>query len=258
MTDLFIVRAFQSGTSFAPQLWILFSAAGLVTWDAVTRRRRDYAWVLLLGAATWTAVELTLHLSAIRVMPVRTLLSASLPLWISIPLQGAAEGGAIAVIGLFFGDRLLDGRTRTKAVIGLIALTSLLVLFAPVQDDVARSITSRRNLFAVPSLLFCGSMAVIDFVFLFRSPPFRARAVAMFCVLLLLGSTWTVAVFVTGCRWIEVAGSLPGTYTRARPALQAFGLSYDVIVEIALAYIPFFAVPAMFGVIQTKRADVLS
>jgi hypothetical protein len=215
MIEVFIVRAFQSGTSFAPQLWILLSAAGMVTWDAFARRRSDYAWVMLVGAATWTVVELTLHLSAIRVMPVRTLLDTALALWISIPLQGAAEGGAIAVFGLFFGDRILDGNTRIKAALGLFALAALLVASSLAQSDAARTVTSRRNLLAIPGLLFCGSMVAMDVVFLFRTPLFRARTAAMFCVLLLLGGTWTIAVFVSDCRWIELAGSAPGTFVRA-------------------------------------------
>lgn len=255
MTELFIVRAFQSGTSFAPQFWLLVAAISMVVCDVVARRRWDYAWVLLVGAATWTAVELTLHLSGIRDMPLRTLLDTTLPLWVSIPLQGAAEGGAIAVFGLFFGDRILDRNTRMRAALSLFALTVLLMASSLVQNDAARMVTSRRNLMAIPSVLFCGSMVLIDFVFLFRAPLFRARAAAMFCVLLLLGGMWTIAVFVSDCRWIELAGSAPGTFVRANSAWQAVGLGYDVIVEIALAYVPFLAVPAMCGLLSITQRD---
>ena len=170
-----------------PQFWLLMAAVCLVAWDMRARHRWDYAWVLFIGAATWTLVELTLQLTAMRVMPVRTLFGNALPLHGSLPLQGAAEGGAFAVIGLFLGDRLLYSKTRAAAAVMLLVLSGLALL--PVLFPAAEigEVFSRRNMLASPSLLFCGLLVAVDFVFLLRWRVFRLRATAMFSVLAILG-----------------------------------------------------------------------
>jgi hypothetical protein len=243
MDALFVTRAFRYGSSFGPQCWLVLVALVLAGWDSYRHRRRDYCWILLVGMATWTAVELGLQLSGIRVMPEHTLLGVSLPLLVSIPIQGAAEGGALALIGLFVGDRLLNRDTRPLAALALLIVCAIVVVPVIQPGDTVREVTSRRNLLAVPSVLFCTFLVGVDVVFWMRWPCFRRRAAAMFAALMAIGTSWTIAAYASGGRWIEVGGSASGTYLHASPALQVVGLSYDVIVEFALAYVPFLAVP---------------
>jgi hypothetical protein len=250
MNSLYMVRDFGTGTGFGPQVGLLILALALTGWDCWRRRRGDYGWVLLAGSLTWTAVELALQLAGMRVMPDRTLLGISLPLLVSAPLQGAAEGGAIAVLGLFVGDRLLCRDTRTAAIGGLLGLCALAVVPILLYGETVREVTSRRDILAVPSILFCSALLATDVVLWLRWPVWRRRAVAMWTALLAIGTAWTIAALAAGGRWIEVAGSLPGTYTRANVVWQALGLGYDVVVEIACAYVAFLAVPAMLGVLS--------
>jgi hypothetical protein len=250
MDALYIIRAFQCGSGFGPKLWLVFAALALAGWDHYRHRRWDCWWVLLVGSVTWTAVELVLQLSGIRVMPEHTLFGISLPLCLSTPLQGAAEGGALAVIGLFLGDRLLSRNTRVLPLLVLLVLCTTAMAAVIPYGEVVREVTSRRNILAAPSVLFCAALVLVDAVFWGRWPCFRKRAAAMFAVLLAIGTSWTIAAYASGGRWIEVAGPAAGTYSRASPVLQAVGLSYDVVVEIALAYVPFLAVPSMCGFIS--------
>ena len=69
------------------------------------------------------------------------------------------------------------------------------------------------------------------------------------------GACWTVAVFVAGGRWIEFAGAGPGTYPQGSTTWQVCGLSYDVVVELAFAYVAFLALPAMCGLIAPRHDD---
>jgi hypothetical protein len=245
--SVFVVRAFRSGTSFAPQLALAVAAIVLAAWDSAARRRWDCPCVLLFGAATWTAVELTLHAAGMRVMPLRTLFGERLPLSATVLLQGIAEGGAIAAIGLFLGDRLLDRTTRWMAALGLAALCALVVLLAASSGDAGREVTSRRNLLAIPSILFCGCLLALDVLFVVRWPTWRPRAAAMFSVLVVLGTVWTIRTFAAGGRWIELEGTVPNVFERAGSLGQVCGLGYDIVVEIAVAYVAFLALPAMCG-----------
>ena len=250
MNGLYMIRAFGTGTGFGPQVWLLILALALAGGDGWRHRRGDYGWVLLAGTLTWTAVELTLQLSGMRIMPDRTLLGMSLPLLVSAPLQGAAEGGAIAVLGLFIGDGLLHRETRTAAIWRLLALCVLAVVPILLYGETMREVTSRRNILAVPSILFCFVLLGADAVFWMRWRALRRRVVAMLAALLAIGTSWTIAAFIAGGRWIEVTGSAPGTYARANLVWQALGLSYDVIIEFACAYVAFLALPAMLGVLS--------
>jgi hypothetical protein len=251
MNALYMIRAFKFGAAFDVQFWLLVVALAAAGWDSV-RRRRDCWWVLLVGTVTWTAVELALQLSAIRVMPERTLFGVPLPLFLSAPLQGAAEGGAFAVLAMFFGDRLLRRNTRLPSLLGLLALCATAAVVVIPFGDALREVTSRRNMLSVPSVL-CGTVFLaVDLFFWLRWPVFRRRAVTMFAVLVAIGMSWTIAGFATGSRWIEVPGPGPDTYSRASPVWQAFGLGYDVIVEFALAYVAFLALPAMVGLIPAE------
>ncbi len=253
MNDVYMVRAFGTGTGFGPQVLLVLVALVLTGWDCRRHRRWDYGWVLLVGSLVWTAVELTLQLSGTRIMPERTLLGISLPRLVSVPLQGAAEGGAIAVIGLFLGDGWRQRGACAAAIGWLVVLCGLSVLPLLLHAGTVREVTSRRSILGASSVLSCLVLVGTDVALWCRWPALRSRAAAMWSALVLLGTSWTVAAYLGGGRWIEVAGPVPGTYTRAALAGQALGLGYDVVIEIACAYVAFLALPAMLGLLSDDK-----
>lgn len=260
MDGMYMVRAFGSGTSFAPQLTLGIIGLALTGWDWVQRRRGDYAWVLLFATATWAAVELTAQLRGVRLIPERTLFGVALPLPISVLVQSAGEAGGLAIIGLFLSDRLLDPHTRTKAMGGVAIACALLVANAWIRvatGDAAHlgAVTSRRDMLVPGAFLVFGTLLAIDIVFLLRWPAFRARAAAMALVLTVIGVAWNLGEITSGGRWIETAGPVPGTYRPASFWVQAGGFVFDATVEFALIYVAFLALPAMLGRIAARPVE---
>ena len=248
---VYMIRAGDFGTDFDLKLVMALCAVALVSWDVVRRRRWDYLWVLAAGTITWSAAELILQATGTRVMEGGELLGHPVPLWLGVILQGMSEGAAIAVGGIFVGDRLLDRRTRTWTAVAFLALCAFVVARTLAVDVAVESMTpSRRNMTALPALAALSLFMAVNVFFWLRSRAFRRRAAAMAAVMVVFAALWTAGEVAAGTRWIEIDGASLGTYARAPGALAFAALSFDVVIEIALAYVPFFAVPAMLGRIE--------
>jgi hypothetical protein len=65
---------------------------------------------------------------------------------------------------------------------------------------------------------------------------------AMFVYMVIFGAVWAATQVAIGGRWVEVDAA-GGGYERAGPLITLFALSWDVIIEIALAYVLFLALP---------------
>lgn len=100
------------------------------------------------------------------------------------------------------------------------------------------------------ALIFLAVMFSIDVIFFLRWKSYRRRMAAMTLVMIFFGTFWTIGEVIAGTRWIEVAGNTTDTYQKASMAGQFFWLGFDVVIEIALAYVPFFAIPVMIGKID--------
>lgn len=251
MESLYMIRAFGSGTDFAPQLVLCLLAVGLAAVDVTRRRRWDYVWVLLVSAAVWTTVEVVAQLAGVRVIPERTLFGLALPLPLSVVVQGTGESAGFAVLAVFLGDRLLEPANRRWAMAGVVlacAAFSLPILVkAMLEPEVVRVVTSRRDMFAPAAFLLFSVLLTIDVAFLLRWPAERTRAIAMTLVLIAIGTSWNLAEVVSGGRWIEVAATTSGAFEPAPVLLQLVGFAFDVTVEFALAYLAFLALPTMLG-----------
>lgn len=248
---VYMIRGGEFGTNFSVKLLMCVAAAVLAAWDGVRHKRWDYARVLFVGALTWTAVEAVMQLTGMRAMHTQLLFGASVPLPLALVLQGTAEGATIAVMGVFIGDRILHARTRIWAVLALVAVCLVAAALTLLKDPTAVAVNalppSRRNMAAVPALAFLAVMMGINAWFWIRCRAHRRRAVAMFGVMVTFAAIWTVAEVLAGSRWIEVDGFAPGDFAHTTAPLAWAALTYDVVVEIALAYVPFFAIPALLG-----------
>lgn len=248
-----MVRDAAFGADFTPKLVVALIAVGLVAWDVATRRRWDYAWVFATGAAVWTLVELSLQLRGTRVMPHHALLGAEIPLALSLPLQGVAEGAFVAVLGLFCADRVLDRRTRSRALVGFALAVVVMVLLMAISAARAPGLAtaaSRRDVSALGPLLVLALVVGFDVWFWARRPAHRRRSMAMAAVMVVFAAVWTLAEVTTGGRWVEVSGPAAGSFAAAPAPLAAAALAFDVVVEIALAYVPFYAIPALLGLVS--------
>ena len=254
---IYMVRDAQFGTNFSVKLLITLIGLALVAWDRRTKKRWDYLWVFLVGTVIWTAAELSLQLRDVRVLPEPLLFGNEIPLGVSALLQGTSEGAFIAVLGLFLGDRLTDRTTRGWTVLGFsiaVVLMGLLMILQAARLSGAEGVAaSRRDMTDPQSVLAMAIVAVFVLWFWLRRPDFRQRSLSMYASMATFALIWTTISVAIGSRWIEVPGTAPGTYDEAGALVSLLALGYDVFVEIALAYVPFFAIPALLGWIQAAQ-----
>lgn len=249
--EVYIVRSALFGTDFSLKFWLAVLTVSLALWDKRTERRNDYLWVLGIGFLIWSFAEFMLQSLGIREMAAREFYGMTLHNLIAIPLQGIAEGAAVIVFGLFIGDRIGTKRTRVAALTLLFALIGLIlgrVLFQT--TPTAPIAASHRELFAPLPLVFLSLVTVFDVIFWVKYPAFRKRVAMAALVIFSVVTIWTIAQVNTGNRWIEIAAI--GEYQSASWRISFFAFSFDVIVEIILAYLPFFAIPVMAKKVGAK------
>lgn len=259
LPHVYMIRSGDFGTDFVAKLSLALFAVVLVGWDVWRQRRLDYLWVLLFGTVTWTVVELVMQAQGVRVIRDGTLWGSPLPPAAMALIQGASEGAAIAVGGVFFGDRILHHPTRLVAALSLAGLFSLVVLVTLRQAGsgavaAAHAVdpASRRDMLTPQALVFLCGMVALAALAWWRRPALRPRLVAMTLVILTFATIWTVAEVAVGTRGIQVPAP-GGVGFAAAPAGTAIAaLAYDVVVEITLAYVPFLGLPVLLGRIRPE------
>lgn len=254
MDSIYIIRDAAFGRDFTPKLVMALVAIALALWDWRRQRRTDYLWVLLFGTVILALAEAGLKLEGIRNMPERVLLGSPLPDWGSYVLQGLSEGALVAVLGLFVGDRWLADR-RKGTILGAVVLALVVLSTIRAKGRIAGvgEAASRRDMLDPKALVFLLLIAVVCAVFVWRYPAWRPRAGAMFVVMVAVAGVWTVAQTAIHGRWVEVDGPAPGTFVHASGLVSIVALTFDVVVEIALAYLPYLALPVMLGLLRDPR-----
>ncbi len=253
---VFMIRAGHFGSNFNIKFYMALIAFALVAYDYAKHRRQDYLRVLIIGTIIWTCAELLMQTMGTRVMPTRLLFGIELPMVLSTLLQGIAEGSTIAVMGIFVGDRVLNKNTRVVACVAFLlvcALVTLVTQLKGAQLPIEGGVASRRNMVAPFALIFLTIMMTINVVFWLKWKAYRRRMAAMALVMILFAVIWTLSEVAAGSRWIEVMGDAPETYQKASVFGQFFWLSFDAIIEIALTYVPFFAINVMLGRIKSEK-----
>ncbi|MHA1734097.1 MAG: hypothetical protein ACTSU5_19315 [Promethearchaeota archaeon] len=134
-----------------------------------------------------------------------------------------------------------------KAIIAFGVITVLLLLQSTLQAlpsrDVGLDVSSRREMFNVTQVAFYGALVAIDVVWLVLRDDreMRKRALGLFAVLVYFAAIWTMGEYLANTRWIE-QGSFTNSW-QATPATEFAALAYDVVVEVAAAYVPFLIIP---------------
>ena len=103
------------------------------------------------------------------------------------------------------------------------------------------------------SLTFLAIFSFIGLYWLIRekNSVLKRRGLYMLFFMIIYGTVWTLGEYLAGTRWIEI-GEL-GSTIHAPPLIEFSALAFDVIVEIALVYLPFFAIPIMLGDIKADN-----
>jgi hypothetical protein len=261
--SIFIIRGGFWGEEYDFKLLFAVVAVAICVFDWKWKKRKDYFWVFLTGFIFWSGVELLLQVVGIRDMPNRYLFGVEIPYWLSIPLQGLSEGTTVGVVGLFITDLYLDKSTRKHSVWFFVVIVILLnlIMFSHgiYVPNVGGEVPSRRDMFSILQLILIVLVAPAIYWLVKTDQQSRKRGIYLFIIMFLLGLLWYIAYFLSGQRWIEIGIKNPdGTYTnlqRVPMGLEVLLLIYGAAIEIALAYMPFLAIPYLLGLIKANKEE---
>lgn len=265
--SIFMIRGGSFGEDFGRKVIISIIGLLICFYDWRTNdKRKDYFWVFITGTIIWSIAELMLQMAGTRVLHEKYLFGIDVTnaLWLTIPLQGMSEGAFVAVVGMLFGDRILNKETRKKwGIIFLVVLACMAPLY--LRNGINfnnvnagdQSIPSRRDMFPLTANIFIAVMCAIAIIWLITTEnEERNRGILMYVIMAGFIAWWTLLEWLTGQRWIEVGTvNSDGTYSNLRraPALIEFGaLAYDYMIEVSLIYVPFLAIPYWFKLIKKK------
>jgi heme/copper-type cytochrome/quinol oxidase subunit 4 len=255
---IFMIRGGEFGFEFSTKLLLTLIAILIVVYDWKKNDRKDYLWVFITGTVIWASAELLLQLTGVRVMPVQEFFGIQIPRAVGVIFQGTSEGAYVAVVGLFVADRLVIQKTKNwkEGLTGILAIMVGLPLInffrngIQVPDVGNPAIPSRRLMFDPVGTIFIATLVIIGVIWILKTnPEFRRRAISMFLGMVLLAFCFTLFEWIGGTRWIEVGPEL-GPWLRAPPLVEFGALAYDVMIEIAALYVPFFAIPCMLRAIK--------
>ncbi|MHA1147352.1 MAG: hypothetical protein ACTSR8_03820 [Promethearchaeota archaeon] len=261
LESIFITRGGFWGEEYDFKLLFAIVAIAICIIDWKWHDRNDYFWVFLTGFIFWSLVELILQISGIRDMPNRYLFGTKIPIWLSIPLQGLSEGVSVGVMGLFITDLYINKETRKYSFLTLVIviISIFLVMFSHgiYEPNVGGTdVPSRRDVFPIWELLIIILIAPAIYWFIKIDPPTRKRGFYMFFTMFVLGCIWYLAYWTSGQRWVEIGIKNPdGTYSnlrRANPMIEFLVIVYNALIEIALIYMPFLAIPYLLGLIKQE------
>jgi hypothetical protein len=184
--------------------------------------------------------------------------------WLWIPLLAIGDVVVLAVIALFFADRIRVSETRKKWGIVFIVWVFLrdvlpyLILFG-LGDNFDTIIVgdyySRRNMIEIGTLIALSTMIVIGIIWLVKTDKkSRKRGLYMIGIMLILMIVWSFGEWFSGQRWIEV-GPEEGPWTLAPPLLQFGMFLYDIVIEMGLFTVCFLAVPYLLKLIKPEKQE---
>lgn len=267
--SIFLIRGGSVGFDWGRKLITAILAILVCIYDYKKNEKRlDYFWVFLTGTLIWSAVELSMQLTGGRVLQEKYLFGLNVTnfLWLTIPIQAMAEAGAIAIMGMYFGDRIMNKETRkTNVIIFSFFLAYFLLMLRNGINynnvDVGGEVPSRREMFSLNAII--GVAIIISpaiYWLITTDSESRKRGLYMILVMTIWASWWNYLSWLTGQRWIEVGIKNPdGSYSnlrRADPFLEIWAFVYNTLFEIVLVYAPFLAIPYLLGLIKSDEAKV--
>ena len=249
-----MVRGLSDGTgffntNFEIKIIYLLLTIVLILIDFKQFKRKNYLYVFNTGSITWTIAELILQLGGIRKLTPVYIFGFELPFLIQVLIKGIVEGAGVAIFCLYFSDRIIQGEKRTRLFyLGIFVLLMLLMIidafkFGILEPAYGGEVVSRRSMFEIVPLVFLFEFSAIGFIWLIKTKEvlLKQRALWMFIFMIVFGAIWTLAEYYAGNRWIEIGEF--GNSQHAPPIIEFFALMFDIVIEIAAVYLPFFAIP---------------
>ena len=123
--------------------------------------------------------------------------------------------------------------------------------------NVGGDVPSRREVFPLWELIIIPLVAPAVYWFIKADNDTRKRGYFLFYTMFILGLIWYLAYWLSGQRWVEIGTKNPdGTYSNLRRApllIEFLVIVYNALIEIALIYMPFLAIPYLLGLIKQEN-----
>ena len=159
--------------------------------------------------------------------------------WLSIPLQGLAEGTTVGIMALFITDLYLDKKTKKYSyfMFGTLVILITLIMFSHgiYIPNIGGDVPSRRDVFPIWELMLIPLMIPVLIWILKSNKETRRRGFTMFITMFILGCIWYLMYWLSGQRWAEIGIKNPDdTYSnlvRAPPLIELFTILYNALVK---------------------------
>ena len=194
----------------------------------------DLLKIYCISTFIWSFVEHLLQKYKVRKISPMMLGNMIVPRPYSLLLQGSQEAGFLCVYSLYFADQYpWDAECVlfffwTLAAIYAHTIASQIFVF-----DTRKDMHSKRLVNDTKSMVVLGSVCLLDMHYLAYIEFWRPFKFLM--IMSALGATWTSAQFSMKAR--NIVGK-DGAFISFREKIIIF--AYDVFIEIAMAYMPFY------------------
>jgi len=266
MAGIFIIRGGFFGWEFTLKLVYVVLGLILSIYDWKKNNRKDYFYVLIFGTLLYLGSETMLFFFGGRVMQEKLLFGLNITYmpWLWIPLLSIGDVVVLAVIALFFADRIRNTETRKtwgivfiiwvfcRDVLPYIIIFSLGDTFATISigDPL---IYSRRNMIETGTLIALSTLIILGIIWLVRTDKkSRKRALYMLGIMLILMTAWSIGEWFAGQRWIEM-GPEEGPWIYAPALVQVGMFLYDIVVEMGLFTLCFLAFPTFLKLVKREQ-----
>jgi len=193
----------------------------------------EYKRLFAVSSIVWAGVEAMLQYYGTRKIQSMKFWGTNLPLPVSLALQGTQEAGFVCIYGIYFADRLA---THWKYLLYSNAAVLAIILWNGRDKKIARR-ASRRCITAPWPLLLLGITVLFNIIGLVAIE--TTRPLRMLLCMSLLGAVWTAGQVASGLRGVETDSG------PASPKEVLAVLGFDVLVELACAYLPFYFLVTM-------------
>ena len=196
--------------------------------------------IMIGSSIIWSFVELYLHLSYTRIIKPMYIgfgkNQKKINNYLGICLQGLQEGGFVTTFGLYFGDRLF----QLKYFILLHIFVFFIILNIYFKKNEEK--LSKRQINSNSSLLLMFSCSLYNIKMIYQYTEHNVRQFKMFFVMVYISSIWTFLVWLRNFRKVEILLKNNNNYIQKEITyMDSFLiLGYDIIFEIAIAYLTFY------------------
>ena len=247
----YIIRTGDFATNANKKLIYILLSLLLCLHDGIENKNIEYLAIMAYSSIIWSIVEFVLNVQRVRIIkPMKIYWNNSslvVDKYMGICLQGAQEGGAVTIIGLYFGDRMysLFYNLIYHVLIGY-------MVWNMAGKETNNKVLSKRQINTPGSLALMSGATIFNTWILINYPQHFYREMGMFLSMVYISGIWTVVSYYKDFRRVEVQlyqhrCNLGREYVRKLDTfLDAFFiLGYDVVFEIGMAYITFYNIVLM-------------